>query len=186
MFDHFGLLAPVYEKFIKPRPPEELIRLLEIPASGRLLDVGGGTGRVSAFLSELMDEVFVVDLSHQMLIQTLPKGDLNPVCSQAEKLPFPDRFFDRVIMVDALHHVCSHSETADELWRVVKSGGMIIIEEPDIRHWGVKIIAWMEKIALMRSHFLDPIEIRDLFPSRKDLVRNHQDGYISRVVIPKP
>ena len=66
-------------------------------------------------------------------------------------------------MIDALHHVCNHQESANELWRVLKPGGRIVIEEPNIHRWGVKLIAVAEKIALMRSHFLKPSKIKDLF-----------------------
>jgi carbamoylphosphate synthase small subunit len=35
----------------------------------------------------------------------------------------------------------------------------MIIEEGDIHNWLVKIIAWGEKLLLMRSHFLEPEQI---------------------------
>jgi len=43
MFDHFGILAPVYEKYIKPKAPEKLAELAKLPIKGNLLDIGGGT-----------------------------------------------------------------------------------------------------------------------------------------------
>ncbi|KAA0260584.1 MAG: methyltransferase domain-containing protein, partial [Chloroflexi bacterium] len=71
--------------------------------------------------------------------------------------------FERIIMVDALHHVENHSRTADEMFRVLKPGGILVIEEPDIRTFGVKLIAIAEKLLLMRSHFLAPDAIMKLF-----------------------
>ena len=163
MFDHFGMLAPVYEKFIKPKRPEKLAELIRLPISGPFLDVGGGTGRVSHFFSEEVGQVFIADLSLKMLAQSFTKNGLIPACSLAENLPFPDDYFERIIMIDALHHVCNHQESANELWRVLKPGERIVIEEPNIQRWGVKLIAVAEKIALMRSHFLKPSKIKDLF-----------------------
>jgi demethylmenaquinone methyltransferase/2-methoxy-6-polyprenyl-1,4-benzoquinol methylase len=185
MFDHFSFLAPFYERFIKPRSPDILSSFLDLPLDGALLDVGGGTGRVSGFLTSQVSKVVIADLSEKMLIQSLAKDGLHPVCSHSEKLPFPDGFFERVIMVDALHHVCNQKETAAELWRVLKPGGKIIIEEPDITKWGVKLVALGEKIALMRSHFLKPSKIRDLYDSRTKDLQIYREGHIAWIVIQK-
>ncbi len=65
-------------------------------------------------------------------------------------------------MVDALHHVLDSRQTAGELWRVLKAGGKIVIEEPDIRKFAVKLVAIAEKLLLMRSHFLSASAIEQL------------------------
>lgn len=181
MFDHFGILAPVYEKFIKPSPPEKLTELAQLPVPGSLLDVGGGTGRVSNFFIKDIGEVVVADLSLEMLVESKSKNGLLPACSQAEHLPFPDQHFERIIMIDALHHVYDQQAAIEELWRVLKPGGRIIIEEPDIHHWAVKLVALGEKIALMRSHFLDANQILNLFqtfPGEKFSVREGHNIWI--------
>lgn len=185
MFDHFGFLAPFYEAFIKPKSPEILSRLLDLPVDGILLDVGGGTGRVSGFLASQVNRVIIADLSEKMLLQSIGKDGLEPVCSHAEKLPFPDAYFERVIMVDALHHVCDQKETAQELWRVLKPDGMIIIEEPDIKKWGVKLVALGEKIALMRSHFLAPDAVGNLYREFSNNLQIYRDGHIAWIVVHK-
>ena len=61
----------------------------------------------------------------------------------------------------------------DGVWeglRLVK-GGVLVIEEPDIRTFGVKLIAIAEKLLLMRSHFLAPDAILKLFPSGETQVK---------------
>lgn len=183
LFDHFGILAPFYEFFIKPAPPEMLWQLADLPASGILLDAGGGTGRVAQFMNGKIDQIVVADLSFPMLQQAQQKDGLRAVNAHTERLPFPDACFDRVIMVDALHHVCDQHETAAALWRVLKPGGRIVIEEPDLGHFGVKLVAIAEKLALMRSHFLSPAEIVSLFDNFDARARIEKDGYISWVII---
>jgi SAM-dependent methyltransferase len=153
LFDHFDFLAPIYETFIPPKDPQEMWDFADLPASGALLDAGGGTGRVAQFMSDKANPVVVVDLSCKMLSEARQKDGLRPVCSHTEKLPFPDETFARIIMVDALHHVCDQRGTVDELWRTLKPGGRLVIEEPDLRLFGVKLLALAEKLALMRSHF---------------------------------
>ncbi len=176
VFDHFDFLAPFYERFIPPKDPEDLWAAANLPARGALLDAGGGTGRVAQFMRSKTDLVVVADLSHQMLTQAQAKDGLLPVCSQAEKLPFPDGYFARIIMVDALHHVIDQPTTLQELWRTLQPGGRLVIEEPDLRHFAVKMIAVAEKLAWMRSHFLTPAQIAKLmsFPDAQVQVKTAQ------------
>jgi ubiquinone/menaquinone biosynthesis C-methylase UbiE len=162
-FDHFDFLAPLYDIIFRPADPRELFGRIGLPVTGALLDAGGGTGRVSQFFQGMADPIIVADLSHPMLTQARRKDGLRPVCSHSERLPFADGSFARIIMVDAFHHVCDQRSTAAELWRVLAPGGRLVIEEPDVRTAGVKLLAAAEKLALMRSRFLSPPRIAGLF-----------------------
>ncbi len=163
MFDHFDLLAPIYENVIQPKPPTRLSELLDLSPELNLLDIGGGTGRISQYFSDSAKQVVVADTSYKMLQKTLGKKGLAAINAGSELLPFQNGSFDRILMVDALHHVFDQTITARELWRALKPNGKIIIEEPDIDKFAVKLIALAEKIALMRSHFLSAEQIQELF-----------------------
>jgi demethylmenaquinone methyltransferase/2-methoxy-6-polyprenyl-1,4-benzoquinol methylase len=189
ILDHFGVLAPFYDRVIQPKDPQVLWNLAELPARGWLLDAGGGTGRIAQFMRQQTDQVVVADLSLQMLQHAQAKGGLHAVGSHIEHLPFADGFFARILMVDALHHVCDQSKTALELWRVLAPGGVMVIEEPDVRTFVVKLVAVAEKLALMRSHFLSPPAIAALFdPCLEAEVRLHaeQNGFNAWVIVKKP
>jgi demethylmenaquinone methyltransferase/2-methoxy-6-polyprenyl-1,4-benzoquinol methylase len=161
--DHFDILAPIYERFISRPNLEPLLGLLDLAPGQRLLDAGGGTGRVSGSLTELVENVFLTDISWGMLQQAGSRPALSRVNSHAERLPFPDDSFERILMVDAFHHVCDQVETAAELLRVLAPGGRLVVEEPDIRRFAVKLVALGEKLALMRSHFVRPEKMKTLF-----------------------
>jgi demethylmenaquinone methyltransferase/2-methoxy-6-polyprenyl-1,4-benzoquinol methylase len=184
-FDHFGLLAPFYERLIPPRQPERLIELASLPVMGSILDAGGGTGRIAQFLRGRSRQVVVADVSLGMLSQAAGKSGLDTVCSVSEHLPFPSDFFERIVMVDALHHVFSQGETASELWRVLKPGGRILIQEPDIRRLIVKLVALAEKLALMRSRFLSPARITELFPYPDARTRIVKESYNAWILVEK-
>lgn len=164
MNSHFNILAPFYDRAIPFTRLDQMLKVLDLPHTGSLLDAGGGTGRVADALRPHVGWVVVADVSHGMLVQARLK-DLSTTSTESEHLPFPDGSFDRVLMVDALHHVHNQAETIREMYRVLKVGGRLVIEEPDIRTFAVKMIAVVEKLALMRSHFLSPSRIAQLFPS---------------------
>lgn len=163
-FDHFDVIAPIYNRVGAYSALDTMLELGAFPTSGRLLDAGGGTGRVANALRHQAAQIVVADVSLGMLRFAASKPGLQTAAAYCEHLPFPDDSFERIIMVDALHHVLHQADTARELFRLLAPGGRIIIEEPDIRAFGVKLIALAEKILLMRSHFLAPAQIASLFP----------------------
>ena len=124
MFDHFNFLAPIYDRVIQPKTPEKMISLMDLSASLNILDVGGGTGRISQYFVDQVEQVIVADLAFDMLSVSLQKNGLLQVNSPSEKLPFPKQTFDRIIMVDALHHVYDQQQTANELWRILRKGDL--------------------------------------------------------------
>jgi len=67
---------------------------------------------------------------------------------------------------------------------VLKPGGRLVIEEPDVRCWQVKLVALVEKLALMRSHFLSPPEIVALLP-REALVTVESERWNAWVIAEK-
>ena len=156
-FDHFNLIAPIYDRVISHINLDQLIHLLEIPPQARLLDVGGGTGRVSSLLLQEIDQIVVTDLSLGMLRQAQIKGALLPTNAPAEQLPFPNESFDRILMVDAFHHVCDQKGTVGELMRVLTPGGRIVIEEPNINTFSVKLIALAEKLKETKNEAINEL-----------------------------
>jgi len=182
---HFRVLAPFYERFIQPREPEKILSQLGLPQpEGAVLDAGGGTGRVAQFLVGRTDQVVVADQTFEMLKEAHRKQGVTAVNSLTEDLPFANDHFCCIIMVDALHHVENQAATIHELWRVLKPGGRIIIEEPDIRNFRVKLLAIGEKLALMRSHFLSPEQIFSLF-STEAIKKIEVDGWTAWLIIEK-
>ncbi len=183
MLDHFGFLAPYYDRFIQPPDLERWQRLLKLPAAGRMLDAGGGTGRVSAQLRPLVDQLVVSDLSHEMLCQAREKGVETPAIAIVESLPFPDSSFERILVVDALHHFYDQKAAIGEFIRILKPGGRLVIEEPDLKHFSVKMIAVAEKLMLMRSHFLTPAEIHAVVAAHDTTTWIEDDGRFAAWVI---
>lgn len=184
-FDHFNIIGPFYDWLFGRRTDHEIVEFAEIEEGQYLLDVGGGTGRVSILFKDITQNMLIADSAINMVQEAQTKG-LRAVLSHSENLPFVDQSFDRIIMVDALHHVADQKRTLEEMWRLLSTDGKMIIEEPDIDNFVVKLIALGEKILLMRSHFLDPNAIIKMGQfDQKAHVEIHRESGNAWIIISK-
>ena len=163
MIDHFGIIAPFYDKIFKVGDISKLIECLNLKNLEFVLDAGGGTGRISSELSKTGIKIIVADSSFQMVKRARQEKNLWSVCCVVEHMAFQNESLECILMVDALHHVENQRQTLKELWRILKPGGRIVIQEPDIRKLLIKFIALIEKMLRMRSKFLDAEEVTLLF-----------------------
>jgi demethylmenaquinone methyltransferase/2-methoxy-6-polyprenyl-1,4-benzoquinol methylase len=169
VFDHFHLIAPVYDRIFACLRTDRLRALLRTSASGWLLDVGGGTGRVAQALRG-SDQAVILDVSVGMLRQARNKG-LLVVQGEAEALPFRRETFSRILMVDTFHHLRDQTASAAELLRVLARGGRLVLEEFNVEHPLIKLVALGERLLLMRSHFHSSEVLRWMFEAAGGRVR---------------
>jgi len=161
-FNHFNIIAPFYDRIIKAGQIDIILSKIVQFNNGLFLDAGGGTGRISKEFVNMAKGVIVADNSWRMLIQAKSNQNLIPLCTNVELLPFFNEAFDLVFLIDALHHITKQKSAILELWRVVRPGGCLLIQEPDIETLAGKAIAFFEKILLMKSHFLTSRKILDV------------------------
>src|SRR5690625_7248017 len=102
----------------------------------QVLDLAGGTGDfVRAFAPRVVaqGEAWLTDINSSMLAvgrdRLLDQGLVVPtaVCD-AEKLPFPTAYFDRVTVAFGLHNM-THKEVAlSVMYHVLKPGGRLLVQ----------------------------------------------------------
>lgn len=90
-----------------------------------ILDVGCGTGHFSQSLSK-NNFLVGIDVSPEMLMFAKRKG-FNAIQSSGEKLPIEDNSFDMVISNNVIQVVKDEKIFIEELLRVTKPGGRIIV-----------------------------------------------------------
>ena len=107
----------------------------ELRFSKRILDAGSGYGLLPALLSMLGHEIYAVDLMDLSSEDIyLRHNILYSICNiEADPLPFEDGFFDAITCCQALEHFThSHLGPLIEMRRVLKEGGVIELDVPNV------------------------------------------------------
>src|SRR3954453_9325807 len=103
----------------------------------KVLDLAGGTGDLAkAFARQAgpTGEVWLTDINESMLRvgrdRLLNKGLNIPILlCDAEKLPFPNNYFDRVTVAFGLRNMTRKDHALAEMQRVLKPGGKLLVLE---------------------------------------------------------
>jgi trans-aconitate methyltransferase len=120
----FDRLAPSWEGRVSDEGLRPLLAALDgVPAPGRVLDLGTGTGRVARVLAERWPEAEVVgaDASAGMLEEARRLGGrVRYEAADASALPYPDAGFELVALNNMIPFF-------DELARVTAPGGHVAV-----------------------------------------------------------
>lgn len=112
---------------------EHVLRLLPEGRHGVVLDGGCGLGVCSVALSTVAQTVVSLDISEDSLragekiIQELSLPNVNFVEGSLVTIPFLEETFDLVFSWGAIHHTSDPVKALDELCRVLKPKGVIIL-----------------------------------------------------------
>lgn len=92
--------------------------------------------------------------------------------AEEDRLPFPDLFFDRVLMIHALEHAENARRALREAWRVLKDDGHLLIVAPSRTGWW----AYAESTPFGHGHPYSPGQLNRLLGSVMLRVQRHDVG----------
>jgi ubiquinone/menaquinone biosynthesis C-methylase UbiE len=109
------------------------LRELQAPRTGsRHLDVGAGSGQAALQLSaECGVDVVALDRSARMVRLAASRGLSHVVIADAHRLPFATASFDGVSADRVLQHLDDPEAALDQLVRVLRPGGRLVLADPD-------------------------------------------------------
>jgi ubiquinone/menaquinone biosynthesis C-methylase UbiE len=114
-------------------------RLLRGRKFKHAIDVGGGYGRLSKFLTKYADKVTLAEPSQQQLdigaiyLKDTPQVDRKLL--QASNLRMKDNSVDLVLVVRVLHHLPDPTPEFNEIARVLVPGGTFLLEFANDAHF---------------------------------------------------
>ena len=137
----FGAAADVYDRS-RPSYPVEAVRWVLPPEAHRVLDLGAGTGKLTAVLLDLGLDVVAVEPSEQMRMRIPPRAEV--LEGSAESLPLPDGSVDAVLVGQAFHWF-DVQRSLDEMARVLRPGGTVGLL------WNVMddSVEWVKQVAAL-------------------------------------
>ncbi|MHB8603625.1 MAG: class I SAM-dependent methyltransferase [Thermoplasmatota archaeon] len=124
------------------------------------MDLGGGTGRVSAALGPFAGRArfVIVDIEPALLARARRNG-FATVRADARALPFRDNTIAAIIAVDAFHHFPEPASVLAEVWRTVAAGGVLAFVEFDPGSFGGRAVRAVEWALRFGSHFHAPEDL---------------------------
>ena len=154
--------AAVYEPFLwlgERAGMAERRRRLLAGASGRVLEIGAGTGLNLGHYPETVDELMLAEpvagMAQRLEGRVREWGrDATVVRATAEELPFADGSFDTVVSTLVLCTVEDPERAVSEVRRVLRSGGRLLFVE-HVRSDSPRLARWQDRLEAPWRAFAD-------------------------------
>jgi len=132
---------------------------------GKLLDVGCATGN---FLHEMQStpgwDLFGIEINEHAANIAQRKYALNVFLGEIEEANYPEDFFDVITLWDVLEHLPNPKSTLNEIHRVLKENGRLVLRVPNGGSWDAKLFGkfWFGLDAPRHYYVFNQQTIRNL------------------------
>lgn len=123
-----------------------------LPAFGEhLIDIGGSYGRFLEKYHNKFKHITILDYSKQALqiaqsqIEAQNYHHISTQQGNVYELPFGDETFDVALMVRVIHHLERPSLALHEIYRILRPGGLLVMQYANKAHVKNRIKAWLKK-----------------------------------------
>ncbi|GEM_PF-1845396 len=116
----YRFIAPIFPRFIQ---------------GGRIVDVGTGCGEYLLHLAELGWDICGVEINDAAATIGQKEKGLDIHCGKLFDARFPTGYFDAVTMHHTLEHVQNPRATLNEINRILKEKGELVISGPNVQNW---------------------------------------------------
>ncbi len=173
-FESYALAAPMDGHI----PADFANWLVDVPAGGRVLDVGCGDGRFLEYIRERRPDLVLVGVERSTIRaeRTWAKG-FKVYVGDATTMRLPASTYDLVLLIEVIEHVTHPTALLAECARVLRPDGRMILSTPN---YPIKrlydILGWLN--STRKSPADDPTHVSPF--SHRGIVRLCR-GYFERV-----
>lgn len=136
-FEYFLMNFDMGRKIYLRGIVKKLQEISQLPPNKKILEIGCGNGIGTRLIHEYFkpSELIATEYDESLVEITQNKvKDLNVLVEQADatKFRFANNEFDAVIGLSVIHHIPNWEDCLDELHRIIKPNGLLIIKELSI------------------------------------------------------
>ena len=137
-----------------------LTRFLDHMHFASAADIGGGYGRLTSFLVNYANRIFLVEPSAKQRRQAekilSSKSKIALLPGTAQKTGLPNASQDLIIMIRVMHHLPEPQVAFQELYRILDPQGLLIIEFANSHHFKARLKSFLSGQPILPT----PIEKR--------------------------
>jgi len=134
---------------------------IDISPGDILLDVGGNRGKITQGYAKDCKEIVILEPKHAAVeYGRTYRPYIKFVEGGAENIPAPGEYFDKVIASASFHHFPDQDRGLEEMKRVLKPNGKMIVMEIDPNTGRGKWLKICEGMLHTGAKFYDPLQLR--------------------------
>lgn len=111
----------------------KMLNLIPEKKNGKLLDIGCNDGNFTIKMAnQAKCSPYGIEINEDLAMKAKEKNISVKIADANDKLPFKDKYFDIIVSNQVLEHLSNVDIFFDELYRILKDDGIIIISTTNI------------------------------------------------------
>lgn len=126
--------------------------------NNKVLDIGCYDGTIGNLLKKNNNQVYGIEISKEAAEIAIKRGLKVKIQNIESRFDFENNFFDVVVAGEIIEHILDTDFFIDEIKRVLKPGGFLVLSTPNVASLGRRILLLLGKNPFFEAAFGYPPE----------------------------